>query len=372
LHTKRSKLNVLFSRIMFTQAALLALASLAPLVKAHGTMSRIVIDGTEYKGPLPNSNDGQQYAIREVNTVDPVKGTDNGFLSCGSGAQPAALVADANPGSEVGFGWINGEQGPWVHNTGPVLTYMASCGSGSCTTFDSANAEWFKIDQKGRHDGNGAWFMSDYNQDVNSLLSVTLPTNLPAGEYLLRHELIGMHNGLSEGGAEFYPACAQIRLSASSRADAKVPSGSDVVTFPGGYAPLDPGITDPEIYNPGSEYVFPGPPVVNDSEGASGSDTGSTDPVGSDASNPGTPTSSDNAAPTETAGSGSGCGGNSSRKMKKRVVKRIIRQEVRKLASKAKRSSGAKPAQVQAAVKRDVHHPVRNTNSRVMRGLNLN
>lgn len=357
---------------MFTQAALLAITALAPLVNAHGYMNAIVVAGKKYDGPVPNNGGGQQFVIREVNTVDPVKGSDNPGLSCGSGASPAALVADAAPGDVVGFEWANGEGGPWVHNTGPVMTYMASCGSGSCTSFDSSQAEWFKIDEKGRKD-DGTWFMSNYNDHPDAQLEVTLPTNLPAGEYLVRHELIGLHNALSQGGAEFYPSCAQLRLSAPTKADAKLPSGNEVVTFPGGYSDTDPGILVPDVYNPGASYTFPGPNVVNDSEnapGSSGSDgsSGSSDPTGSDAAAPGTPTSSDSSpAPSETAGSGSGSGcGNRSRKMK-RVVKRFIRQEVRKVASKAKRSA-EKPAQQAVNVKR--HQP--RTNSRVMRGLDLN
>lgn len=337
---------------MFTQTALIALAALTPLVNAHGWMHRVVIDGTEYAGPTPNADPGQS-AIRQVNTVDPVKGTDNPSLACGSGAGPAPIVADANPGSEIGFGWVNGENGPWVHNTGPVLTYMASCGSGSCTEFDANNAQWFKIDEKGRHDTDANWFMSDYNQNRDSLLSAKIPSSLPAGEYLVRHELIGLHNGMSEGGAEFYPACVQVRLSASTRADAKLPS--DTVTFPGAYSSTEPGIMDPDVYNPSVPYQFPGPNVLSDTEGG---DNSNADPTGSNAAEPGTPTSSESAAPTSD--SGSGCG--SSRKIK-RVVKRVIRHEVRKTAKR----SAAKQVKVQAA-KRDVHR----TNSRVMRGLNLN
>jgi len=340
---------------MFTQTALIALAALTPLVNAHGWMHRVVIDGTEYAGPTPNADPGQS-AIRQVNSVEPVKGTDNNFLGCGQNAQPAPVVADANPGSEVGFGWVNGENGPWVHNTGPVLTYMASCGSGSCTQFDSTQAEWFKIDEKGRHDTDSNWFMSDYNSNRDALLSATIPTNLPAGEYLIRHELLALHNGQAEGGAEFYPACIQVRLSAPTRADAKLPTGSDIVTFPGGYSATDPGIWDQDVFTPSVPYQFPGPNVVSDA--ATGGDT-NVDPTGSNAADPGTPTSSEAAVPTTT--SGSGCGGSSSRKVK-RVVKRVIRQ--------AAKRSAAKQVQVQAqAAKRDVH---RRTNSRVMRGLNLN
>jgi hypothetical protein len=40
-----------------------------------------------------------------------------------------------------------------------MLTYMASCGSTDCTTFDSTKAKWFKIAQVGR-DSDGTWFQN--------------------------------------------------------------------------------------------------------------------------------------------------------------------------------------------------------------------
>ncbi len=59
--------------------------------------------------------------------------------------------------------------------------------------------------------------------------------------------------------AEFYPACAQLRISGSETGK---PTDSEVVSFPGAYSDDDPGIYDPNVYNPRVDYVFPGPPVA--------------------------------------------------------------------------------------------------------------
>ncbi|KAG8830759.1 hypothetical protein FRC18_007637, partial [Serendipita sp. 400] len=313
---------------MFSKLATLALAlaSFVPLAAAHGTMSAVVIDGKRYDGPLPAPDEpGKDFAIRQVNSVNPVKGTDNPDINCGHNAQKATLVADAAAGSTVQFIWRNGERGSWVHNTGPVMTYMAACGDQGCTTFDSANAQFFKISELGKKP-EGGWYMADLTTSTDASLSVTLPENLPAGEYLLRHELIAMQLGMSPGGAEFYPACVQIRLSAPTRNGAALPSGNEVTTFPGAYKDTDPGIYTPNIYEPTLNYVFPGPPVV-----ALAAADPSTDPSGSGSDTPttptntesdGTPSSSSTEAPAPTGGSGCG-GGSRSRKTKRRVVKRV-------------------------------------------------
>jgi len=274
---------------------------------------------------------------------------------------------DANPGDEVKFSWVNGEEGPWVHNTGPVMTYMASCGSVGCANFDSANAEFFKISELGKKADGSTWFMSDLNAGLNATTSATIPTNLPAGEYILRHELIALQLGMSVGGAEFYPACLQIRLGgnnatvAAASSSNTMPSGSKTVTFPGGYSDNDPGIFDPDVYNPGSSYTFPGPPLV----GAAVSDpSGSTSPSDTPAntsSDDGTPTSSSTASPVPT---GSGCGYS---KKKKRVVKRVLRRNplTKKSAVPAKKREAT---HAQPDYKRSNHaQPV--VRSRMMRGI---
>ncbi|KAG8806619.1 hypothetical protein FRC17_004898, partial [Serendipita sp. 399] len=256
--------------------------------------------------------------------VDPVKGTSNPDISCGRNAQKAQLVADAAPGSTVQFIWRNGEGGTWVHNTGAIIDYMAPCGENGCASFDSANAQWFKISELGKKP-NGEWFMRDLTTGPEASVSITLPENLPAGEYLLRHELIAMQLGMSPGGAEFYPSCTQIRLSAPTRTGATLPSGNLVVSFPGAYSDTDPGILTPNIYEPNLNYVFPGPQVITAVDPSTPSGSGSETPsTPTNTETDGTPSSSVTVAPAPSSTGGSGCGG--SRKMKKRrVVKRVVR-----------------------------------------------
>ena len=91
-----------------------------------------------------------------------------------------------------------------------------------------------------------------------SPVTLTLPTQVEPGDYLVRHEIIALQLAVSAGGAEFYPSCTQIRVGGSQSG-----TPNQTVSFPGAYSDTDPGILDPNVYTPGSPYVFPGPPVSN-------------------------------------------------------------------------------------------------------------
>ena len=89
--------------------------------------------------------------------------------------------------------------------------------------------------------------------------TITLPETLAPGNYLIRHEIISLHNAVAEGGTEFYPACTQLSVGGSQKGG---PTADELVTLPGAYSDTDPGILDPSVYDTGTEYIFPGPPIA--------------------------------------------------------------------------------------------------------------
>jgi lytic cellulose monooxygenase (C1-hydroxylating) len=90
--------------------------------------------------------------------------------------------------------------------------------------------------------------------------SVTIP-NIAAGEYLLRPEIIALHEGNRVGGTQFYMECVQIKVTSSG--GTTLPSG---VSIPGAYSASDPGILF-NLYSGFTSYTIPGPALWN---GASG------------------------------------------------------------------------------------------------------
>jgi len=247
---------------------------LPTLVSAHGYVAQVTIDGTVYKGNPVGTTPTVDSVIRQVNTNSPVKGATNPDINCGAGAQLAKDVANANPGSTVEVLWSGGTSGtsPWPHNTGPIMHYMAKC-DGSCASYNSTNAEWFKISELGLESNDQTWYQAQLQS--GSPATVTIPSTLAAGNYLLRSEIIALQLAVTEGGAEFYPACIQLSVGGSQTGG---PTSSEEVTFPGGYTDTDPGILTPNIYNPPITYTFPGPPVaafVSGGSSSSGSGSGS-------------------------------------------------------------------------------------------------
>ncbi|KAF9233584.1 glycoside hydrolase family 61 protein [Melanogaster broomeanus] len=267
---------------------------LSVLVSAHGFIESVTIDGTSYPGNEPGGTTNPS-VVRQVSTIDPVKGATDPSINCGMNATLAANVANANPGSQLQIHWVGGPTGSsnWGHNVGPIMHYMAKC-TDSCSTYDSTDAEWFKISELGVEDDDTTWYQANImaGQPVN----VTIPSNIMSGEYLLRSELIALQLAMSVGGAEFYLACIQLNIGGSGTGAA---TSSEECTFPGCYSDTDPGIYDPTVYNPPLTYIFPGPPV----SAFVGEDTssGGTQPSGSGSGSSSTPTSGSSPSPTSSA-----------------------------------------------------------------------
>ena len=91
-----------------TTLTLVPLLAYLQQVRAHGYVAKVVIDGTAYSGNVPNAEPTPSI-VRQINTIDPVKGASNSYLNCGQDAQKAALVANANPGSQLQFLWLDGD-----------------------------------------------------------------------------------------------------------------------------------------------------------------------------------------------------------------------------------------------------------------------
>ncbi|TFK32291.1 glycosyl hydrolase family 61-domain-containing protein [Crucibulum laeve] len=249
--------------MMSTTFKSLFVLALPLLASAHGIVTKVTIAGKVFNGNTPNQNSPS--IIRKSSSPDPNKPASSPALTCGPNAGPAALVADANPGDELQFFWTGADKSNWPHNTGPMLTYLANCGDVTCDKFDTSNAKWFKIDQVGRKSqGSADWVQADLM--TGSPATVSLPSNLAPGNYLIRHEIIALHLATSFQGAEFYPACAQLKVGGSGTG---APKQSELVSFPGGYSDNDKGIFDPDVFTPSVAYVFPGPQIASFVSGSS-------------------------------------------------------------------------------------------------------
>jgi len=142
---------------------------------------------------------------------------------------------------------------------GPVQVYMSSVSDASHA---DGSSSWFKIfaDTWAKKSGGGSgdddyWGTKDLNTCCG-LMDVKIPSDIAAGDYLLRAEALALHTAGSSGGAQFYMTCFQITVSGGGSA---TPAG---VSFPGAYKASDPGILV-NIHAAMSGYTAPGPAVYS-------------------------------------------------------------------------------------------------------------
>jgi len=127
----------------------------------------------------------------------------NPDIVCNQGGETGAhtSVADINAGSEITFLWT---PFPPSHK-GPVSTYMASC-NGPCSSFSATGSKWFKIDAAGYD--KGVWATTKLIA-ANNTWSTIVPAGIASGQYLIRNELVALHN---TGAPQFYPSCTQLNV----------------------------------------------------------------------------------------------------------------------------------------------------------------
>ena len=166
-----------------------------------------------------------------MNAADPL-------MRCNGGTS-ATLNATVAPGDRVAAIW-----GQWTHSQGPIMVWMYKC-SGAFSACDGSGAGWFKIDEAGfRGDGVKTFLDTEVNSgwDIARLVggnknwTSTIPPGLAAGNYLIRHELLALHQA---NAPQFYPECAQLVVTGSGTA---VPDASFKAAIPGYCKQSDPNI----------------------------------------------------------------------------------------------------------------------------------
>lgn len=208
-----------------------ALAALLPLAASHGAVTSYTIGSTEYPGYngfAPKA--GAETIQRQWNDYSPVLDVTDAKMRCNGGTS-AQLSAPVQAGENVTAVYKQ-----WTHQQGPVMVWLFKC-AGDFASCDGSGRGWFKIDQMGLWGG-----VLDSNNWATAIVvknlkwSSAIPKNLAAGNYLIRHELLALHQANTP---QFYPECAQLVVSGGGTA---VPPAEFLFSIPG-YAPqTDAGI----------------------------------------------------------------------------------------------------------------------------------
>lgn len=73
--------------------------------------------------------------------------------------------------------------------------------------------------------------------------TTTIPSGIPNGDYIVRHEMIALHFATAPDAAQLFPSCAQIRITGGSSGSINAATAR----FPGAYKASDAGIHVPNV-----------------------------------------------------------------------------------------------------------------------------
>ncbi|KAI1847546.1 hypothetical protein JX265_000797 [Neoarthrinium moseri] len=243
-------------------ATLLALAG-AATVAAHSFVSNINIDQKSYPGFRPMNGSVNNPVIVGWST----SAWDQGWIGATTYASPDIIChrngsnakghAPVAAGDKVHIQWNGWPQG----HKGPVMDYLAPCGVGGCQSVDKTSLEFFKINQGGLVNASamrpyGEWATDQLIANNNSWL-IEIPPAIKPGFYVLRTEIIALHNLTS--GAQHYPQCLNLEITGNGT---EVPSG---VLGEHLYNATESGLKQGLNITAGvTSYLVPGPTIIAD------------------------------------------------------------------------------------------------------------
>ncbi|KAI1747465.1 lytic polysaccharide monooxygenase [Xylaria castorea] len=237
---------------------LLSIWALALTTNAHCIFQKVTVNGADQ---------GLLTGLRAPSNNNPVQDATSSSITCGAAGSTSNTVINVKAGDEIGAWYqhiIGGAQGSndadnpiASSHKGPITAYLAAVSDAATATATSAN--WFKIYEDTFNPSTKVWGV-DNMIAANGWVKFKLPTCIANGDYLLRVETLALHSAYSQGGAQFYTSCAQIRVSGGGST-----KPSSTVRFPGYYSPTGPDIminiygTSGQPDNNGKVYPAHGP-----------------------------------------------------------------------------------------------------------------
>jgi cellulase len=241
---------------------LLALAGISS-ISAHSFVSNINIDLKSYTGfhPIPGSKNNP-IIVGWATTA-----SDQGWVGFSSYADPDIIChrnganaqghAPVAAGDKIQIQW-NG----WpVGHKGPVIDYLASCGVEGCQSINKTTLQFFKMNQGGLVSPSLDTPLGEWATDLlianNNSWVVEIPPAIKPGFYVLRTEIIALHNETT--GPQHYPQCLNLEIKGNGT---ETPVG---VLGERLYSTAQPGLNPTFNITTGvTSYLMPGPTLISD------------------------------------------------------------------------------------------------------------
>ncbi|SRR6266536_151439 len=191
------------------------------------------------------------------NATFPINDLAGNEMACGyGGTMGVARVCPVSQSAKLSFlyrEYADASQPGSMDSShkGPCAVYMKVVSSAVNDT--AVGNGWFKILEDGYDATKGQWCTEKLEQN-GGFLSANIPSDLASGYYLVRPELLSLHESDKiPPNPQFYAGCAQIFLSSTGAAVPK-----DTVSIPGHVKISDPSVLF-NIYEPKWPYPMPGP-----------------------------------------------------------------------------------------------------------------
>lgn len=236
-------------------AAVLALAA-ATTVSAHTAFTNFFVDDVNQgDGTCVRMSNNIEQATWPIGPPGAVTGND---MACGvNGMNGVSRVCGANAGSKLTFefrDWPDGSQPGSIDpgHKGPCSVYMKKVDN--AITDQATGDGWFKIFEQ---DYDGKWCTEKLAEN-DGHLSVNIPKDLAPGYYLVRPEILALHQAdKSPADPQFYVGCAQVFLTSSGNSAPK-----NTVSIPG-YVHMSDAAMTYDVWAQSLALPFPqfGPPV---------------------------------------------------------------------------------------------------------------
>jgi hypothetical protein len=234
------------SKIFQTGALVAALIS---AVAGHTSVEEFEAGGKTYPGFRQASkqdpgNDSPAWWTNQGWGFQPIYGDqlDHPDIIAHKDASPSPYTAEAPAGSDVVFHWHHegscgeGEEGWDCSHHGWTATYLAAC-NGDCKDVEKTELEFFKIHESalidyrdGRYSSGqaqgqtGYWGTDAIFYDNGNTQKVTIPSEIPSGNYVLRTEVVSIHNNGDVSNRQFWPQAFNIKVTGGDDS-ASVPAG---------------------------------------------------------------------------------------------------------------------------------------------------
>jgi len=240
--------------------SLLSLCLFAVYANAHTYVWSVWVNGVDqgtgngvrlpaYNGPMSDGG----YAN------SPVRDLTMPEMACNvMGEIPNNATIQAAPGDVVTLEWHHN-----FRNSSDDIIDASHKGSGLVyiSSDPPVGDSWLKIQEEGQ-DANGTWYSGGKLNSRQGKQDVQIPDNLVPGFYLLRGELLALHEAdvahinNTNRGIQIYISCIQLEIVGNGTL--QLPEG---VPFPGAYQYTDPGIVFNIYLAETAPYTIPGPPV---------------------------------------------------------------------------------------------------------------